>query len=249
MKQWAINLILFLLSIIAIGIALFKVTPFEVTEDTYIGVTVTLLALATSFVIGYQIYNAIELKKEISKQRKQYSKIVQESLKMDKRYKEQNYRMQEGFDILSSLIYYNSGQSSIVCNQAFSALHHALVSSVKTNRTDYEWIFSYLRLYIYQFNRQTFGFGLSLHIDGNHTVYSDGTNNIRFLKLKDVVEEYLTPIKEDEKQLRADKNFCKIQCEYNRVMKIFYDRINSILKDPQKELSPEERDEIINPKY
>lgn len=247
MKQWMINFTLLLLSLMAIVIALFKVTPFEVTEDTYIGVTVTLLALATSFVIGYQIYNAIELKKEISEQRKQYGRIVQKSLKMDKRYKEQNYRMQEGFDILSSLIYYNSGQRFIVCSQAFSALHHALVSSIKTNRTDYEWIFSYLRLYISQFNWQTFSSGLYLDKDKIYRVSTVGEDHGR--SLNSIIEVFLAPIKEDEQRLRADKNFCKIQCEYNRVMKILYDRINSILKDPMKELSPEERDEIVNPKY
>lgn len=247
MKQWLINLILFLLAIIAIGIALLKVTPFEITGDTYIGVIVSLLSLATAFIIGYQIYNAIELRKEISKQRKLYDAIVQKSKELDSKYEEQNNQTQEGFDIVSSFICYNNGQSFIVCGQAFLNMHRALVSSIKTNRTDYEWMFSYLRLYISQFSWQTFCTGLCLHKDGNYTVGVPGKNYGR--SLKSIIDDYLVPIKEDEQRIRTDKNFCKIQCEYNRVMRIFYDRINSILTDPMKEISPEEQNEMVNPKY
>lgn len=247
MKQWLINLILFLLTLIAIGIALLKVTPFEMIGDTYIGVIVSLLSLAVAFVIGYQIYNAVELRKEISEQRKLYDTIVQKNKEMNEKYEEQNSQTQEGFDIISSFICYNRGQSFIECGQAFLNMHRALVSSIKTNRIDYEWIFYYLRLYISQFNGQTFHLGLYTYKDGDYLVDVPGEN--KQCLLKNIVDDYLAPIKEDEMKIRADKNFCKIQCEYNRVMKIFYNRINSILTDPMKALSPEEQNEIINPKY
>ena len=75
MKQWIINLILLLLSIIAILFLLLKVTPFEVTSETYIGTIVSLLSLAAAFVIGYQIYNAIEFRREIKNQKKGVTKL------------------------------------------------------------------------------------------------------------------------------------------------------------------------------
>src|SRR5574344_433582 len=247
MKQWMINIILFLLVILAIGISLLNVTPFEITGDTYIGVIVTLMTLAASFVIGYQIYNAIEFKKEIAEQRKLYEAISSKSEEMERKYDEQNNQMQEGFDILSSLIHYNSGQDFIVCGQAFFALHHALVSSINTSRTDYEWIFSCLRTYISAFNWQTFCSGFCTDKDNNHIINTPGQNDRK--TLNSVVDDYLVTIKDDEKLLRANPNFCKIQIEYNRVIKIFYDRINSILTEPMKMLTPEEQYEIINPKY
>lgn len=247
MKQWIINLILFLLAIIAIGIALLKVTPFEITGDTYIGVMVSLLSLIATFIIGYQIYNTIELRKEIFEQRKLYDVIVQKNKEMNEKYEEQNNQTQEGFDIVSAFICYNSGQSFLVCGEAFVKMHRALVCSINTNRTDYEWIFSHLRLYISQFNWQTFCTGCYKNKDGNYIVNVVGENYGRLLK--SIIDDYLLPIKEDEQRIRTDKNFCKIQCEYNRVMRIFYDRINSILTDPMKVLSPEEQNEIVNPKY
>ena len=69
MKQWAINLLLFILVCLALLFAILKITPFEITGDTYIGTIVSLLSLAVAFVIGYQIYNAIELRREIKEQR------------------------------------------------------------------------------------------------------------------------------------------------------------------------------------
>ena len=76
MKQWMINLVLLLLSLVALLFSLLKVTPFEITSETYIGTIVTLLSFAAALVIGYQIYNAIELRKEIENQRKKYDEIV-----------------------------------------------------------------------------------------------------------------------------------------------------------------------------
>lgn len=102
-----INIILFSLAIIAISIAILKVTPFEITGDTYIGIIVTLLSIASTLVIGYQIYNAIEFRKEINNQKRQYELVLQKSQEIDKKYCEQECQTQEGFDLISSLINYN----------------------------------------------------------------------------------------------------------------------------------------------
>ena len=80
------------------------------TSETYIGTTITLLALATTFVIGYQIYNAIELKKELAEIKEMYNTIVQKNKEISVKLIEQDNCMNEGFDILSSLTKYNSGQ-------------------------------------------------------------------------------------------------------------------------------------------
>ena len=69
MKQWVINLMLFSAAIVAIGFSLLRVVPFEVTESTYIGIIVTFIGIIVTVLVGYQIYNAIEFKKDIEKQR------------------------------------------------------------------------------------------------------------------------------------------------------------------------------------
>lgn len=244
MKQWAINLLLGLLSVAAIGIALFKITPFEISEETYIGTIVSLLSLAVAFIIGYQIYNAIELKNEIKEQKARYDKIMKENEIMKKEYRDQKNQMDEGFSILSALIKENEGQSSLVYSEAFYLMHHALINSIEIERADNEWIFNKLRSYIIEFSYQTFTHGYC-NVSGEFIINECGKNKGK--TLEDVIREYLIPIKEDEKLLRCNKNFYKIKIEYNRVMKIFYKRMSEIAKNPEIRLSPEEEDLIINP--
>jgi len=236
-----INIILFSLTIVAILIALLKATPFEITGDAYIGIIVTLLSIASTLVIGYQIYNAIEFRKEINNQKRQYELVLQKSQEIDKKFCEQEYQIQEGFDLISSLINYNSIDGIA---QAFYSMHHALLSSIETNRTDYEWIFSYLREFISKFCNQTFSLPFFTQVKGIH--YVKTSENIN-MPLKELVDIYLTLIKDDENKIRANSNFYKIQLEYNRIMKLFYQRIENIVSNPNEEITDEERSKIINP--
>lgn len=245
MKQWLINLVLLLLSIAAILFSLLKVTPFEITGDTYIGTIVSLLSLAAAFVIGYQIYNAIEFRKEIENQRKKYNEIIKRNGEIESKLKCQEYTMQEGFDIISSLITYNSGPSDFVCGIAFQDMHRALLSSIETERTDYDWIFGWMRKFISEMNNQTFTSEYAKLSDGSYSINVPENNYGK--TIQEVIDEFARPIIEDEKLIRSNKNFCKIQLEYNRVMKIFYKRLSDITQDPMKQLTAEEINRIINP--
>ena len=245
MKQWMINLVLLILSILAILFSLLKVTPFEIIGDTYIGTIVSLLSLAAAFVIGYQIYNAIEFRKEVENQRKKYDEIVKRNEEIESKLKCQEYAMQEGFNIISSLITYNSKQSDLVCGIAFQDMHRALLSSIETDRMDYDWIFGWMRKFISEMNSQTFTSGYAQRSDGSYIINVLGNNYGK--TMQEVIDEFAKPIKEDEKRIRSNKNFCKIQLEYNRVMKLFYKRLSDIAQNPMKQLTAEEIDRIINP--
>ena len=124
-------------------------------------------------------------------------------------------------------------------------MHKALLSSIETDRVDYEMIFGYLRIYISHMNSQTFTSGFACYPDGTCRINVPGNNYGK--TLQEVIDEFAKPIKEDEKQIRSNKNFCKIQFEYNRVMKLFYHRLSDIAQNPMKQLTAEEIDRIINP--
>jgi len=243
MKQKIINVILLLMVLLSIVISLLHITSFEVTEGTYIGIIITLLSIATTLVIGYQIYNSIELKKEIIEQKQRYDAILSKNAEMESKYKEQSYQMQEGFDMLSAIINYNKGQSFVVCGEAFYPMHRALVSSIETNRTDYEWVFQFLRLYISEFDRQTFCVNVAKHSGSKWYINTPGEDLGK--PLQEIVDRYMKPIKEDENLIRSSSNFCKVQFEYNRVMKLFYKRMDDIVRDPITPLTSEEKDKII----
>ena len=154
--------------------------------------------------------------------------------------------MQEGFDIISSLIAYNSRQSELVCGIAFQDMHRALLSSIETERTDYDWIFGWMRMFISEMNSLTFTSGYAKLADGSYRINVPGDNNYD-KTIQEVIDEFTKPIKEDETLIRSNKNFCKIQLEYNRVMKLFYKRLSNIAQDPMKQLTAEEIAHIVNP--
>ena len=164
---------------------------------------------------------------------------------MENKFRCQEYTMQEGFDIISSLIAYNSNQNFLVCGIAFRNMHRALLSSIETDRTDYDWIFSWMRGFISEMNSQTFTSGYAPMPDGSFRINALGNNYGK--TLQEVIDEFAKPIKEDEKQIRSNKKFCKIQLEYNRVMKLFYNRLSEIAQDPMKQLTAEEIEHIVTP--
>lgn len=245
MKTNKIAICALALSIIALCLTLFRVTPLEFSNDIYLGLLATFIGIAVTMLIGYQIFNMFEMKKEVSEQRKLANDLKQMSEDLNKTIEKQKNEMQEGFDIISTLVNYqeNGWTSSI---QAFGSLHRALVASLKTERTEYGWIFNLLRKYIADINWQNFVGGFALLKDGRAICNTPDSPHYQ-KELKDIAKEYTDIVDADEVIIRADENFCRIQMEYDRVMRLFRKRINEVLKDPNKNLTPEDKFAITNP--
>ncbi|WP_041504743.1 MULTISPECIES: hypothetical protein [Sanguibacteroides] len=54
-----------LCSIIAVVFSLYRVAPFTMSEATYIGILVSLMGIIFTIFVGYQIYNVIDIKREL----------------------------------------------------------------------------------------------------------------------------------------------------------------------------------------
>lgn len=262
MKQKFINYLLALLSIVAIVFSIIRIFPFSVDGDTYVGTLISLLAIIVAIIIGYQIINVIEIRRELSDARKANYNILMKSKELERKIrknnhdleqsintkiailenitKEQEYCMQEGFDIMSALVEYNSGQNFTTCAIAFASMHKALLSSIKTNRTDYEWIFYWLRKYISLMQMQSFYVSVDKRKEENtHSPYPEK-------RISEILDDYSKPIYDVDAEIRKDKNYIKIKMEYERVMRHFKKRLNDILANPIKVPSQDEVDEIMN---
>lgn len=233
-KQSAINWILFILVLFSIGFSVLRIMPCEISEDTYIGTATTLLSLAATLIIGYQIYNAVELKNEIKEQRKLYEVAKKKSQEISTKLKMQQYQTQEGFDIISSLISYNKSSLAEDSMYAFVQMHHALLSSIETDRDDYEWIFMYMRKFLSNFSGQGF-YGSWVKI-GDKWIASNSPDAKKCKTLDELINNYLKPIKIDESLLRKSKNFVKIRKEYNRIMQILDKVMDKIKENPSNVL-------------
>nr|WP_295355046.1 hypothetical protein [uncultured Prevotella sp.] len=244
MKQWMINCVLFIICLTALGFSLMKITPFEIEEEAYVGIITTLLSLAVAFVIGYQIYNAVELKNDIKEQRRLLELTKKENDEYKNYLVKQKYQTQEGFDIISALMTYNNGGVASPIN-AFAQMHHALLSSIETDRTDYEWIFMNMRKFISEFSSLAFIQSSDVGNDGNYYICD---NNKRVQKLSEFIDSQLKPLYEEGALLRKNPNFVKIEIEYNRVMKAFTKALDIIKENPIMNVMPEDfKKKILNP--
>ena len=70
MKKRHFYLLVLLVSLISLGFSLFRITPFTFDNGTYIGIITTLIGISVTLLIGYQIINSFEIRKEISEMRK-----------------------------------------------------------------------------------------------------------------------------------------------------------------------------------
>ncbi len=64
LQLWLVGISLFL-SVLSVVFSIVHIEPFTVSEATYIGVIVTTMGIIFALFVGYQIYNAIEVKKEL----------------------------------------------------------------------------------------------------------------------------------------------------------------------------------------
>lgn len=244
MKQWMINCVLFIICLTALGFSLMKITPFEIEEEAYVGIITTLLSLAVAFVIGYQIYNAVELKNDVKEQRRLLELTKKENDEYKNYLVKQKYQTQEGFDLISALMTYNNGGVASPIN-AFAQMHHALLSSIETDRTDYEWIFMNMRKFICEFSSRTFTQGSFTEKGGEYYICD---NNKRVQKFSEFIDSQLNPLYEEGALLRKNPNFVKIEIEYNRVMKAFTKALDIIKENPIKNVMPEYfKKKILNP--
>lgn len=91
MKKQFWNILSVAIAIIALCFSLWKVTPFNVNGDVFIGTIATFIGVSVTLLIGYQIYNAVELKKDIQEQKKISEQTRQQYLDVSEKIRLQEF--------------------------------------------------------------------------------------------------------------------------------------------------------------
>lgn len=245
MKNSWISYVAIILSVIAILLVVFRITPIEFTNETFIGIIASFIGISVTLLIGYQIINTLEIKKEISDQKKRSNELEVMFDEAKQGIEMQKHEMQEGFDIINTLINYQAKGKKYSLD-AFTSLHHALVSSINTDRDDYEWMFYLLREYISNIDSHNIYDGApEILQDGSFIGASPGTKNYQ-KDIRECVIEYTNIIDVDEEKIRNNINFIRIKIEYDKIMRLFKKRISEMISNPIKDLTNEEKKNIIN---
>ncbi|HIZ68831.1 MAG TPA: hypothetical protein H9966_02955, partial [Candidatus Prevotella avicola] len=139
-----LSLMAIVISLVALGVFICKVEPYSiVTIDTYIGVIAGFIGLAVTLLIGYQIYNALDLRQRIA---------AAEALKTSLEHQQQQLEMlkneqAEGFEIIQARLFHKtSGMTLDAFLHFHSAIKYAL--SVDHKHEGYEWLSDELELYM-----------------------------------------------------------------------------------------------------
>lgn len=253
-KQKFVHWLIFIwLTILTISLII-RVEPNIVwSGDTFIGVFVAAIGVSVAFIIGHQIYNALDVKNDIrslkadnqnftdgiktsvanieTENRKFQQKIDDEISTLtqavnssESRINVINASVKEGIAVLDALrIADDRGNLSNYLN-AFMKMQEALLNGLDYDSNNYRFILDSMRDFAKRICTQSFGGGFALNKDG---FYYCSPNSTYFGRpLKEVIDtDILPPIKDVESKIKAHPKFSCISHDYTVLMGKFYNRV------------------------
>ena len=256
-----LDIILFITAATALGFSLLRVIPFECTSETYIGVLVTLFGIGVTIAIGYQIFNVVEFKDKIESQQRICEELIiknkqVESLLVDKtkelskrseeleiQSQKKNNEINEQLDILYAYNAYNSKSMTNV-GTAFIYLHHSIIYGLNIEDRDFSSIFTDLCSYLVEMNKFSIGIYGSILKDKEGIPYLyDGKERTFVYEL---IDSYSKKVFEADALIKKNTNYHLIKEEYEKIMKHFRDRMEWFRINPNKDLTEEESQLILN---
>lgn len=238
--------------------------------DTFIGVFVAAIGIAVAFIVGYQIYNAVDIKAELRNMRNDnhnFTDHVQNSISVITRSnndfradidnkvrllkqsissaEEQitilNASVKEGISVLDALrIADDSGNISNYLN-AFAKMHEALLNGLDYESNNYPFILDSMREFAKRICTQSFGGSFTVNQDGFY--FGSPSSNYAGRALKEVLEsEILPPIRDVESKIKSHPKYSCISHDYSVLMEKFYNRV----KESSSRFFPQSLEELEN---
>ena len=197
-----LNIITLVIAIVALGFLLFRIVPFTIGSDTYIGIIATFIGISVTMLIGYQIVNTLEIRREI----KQLSTLNTDIKESKQRIFQIENEAKEAFDLIIAKLH---SKVQDECVWAVIMQHKALISSLKSGRTNYDGVFQDFKLYITGMEPGYFATGTPSEIER-------------------IINEYKKAIAEDATNIKSRTNYFTIKYEYERIIKNLEIRFNVV---------------------
>lgn len=227
-----VAIIALVLSLGTIGVIIVNAWEISVIDsNTFISTMVGLMTLVFTLLIGYQIYNALEIKEQLSK----ISKLQEELQSTKKELQKEIHDAQKSLSNLTAD--FNQGiyimqarqcamkpaQAHVAFIKMLSAIQHAL--DVDHKDDGYEWMLEELKSYM-----------LCL----NNTYPFTGASE----KVVSIVNEYKSYYKDIDNVIRKHENYYIIRTGYELLMTAFDKRLECIAQ--MKPMSLTEIDKVYN---
>ena len=192
-------------SFITIALFFVKVSPNSVVDNmTFVSVLAAFIGISVTLLLGYQIYNAIEIKDKIN----EIDAIKLELKDAKNKYEELSNLLNEDRCILQARQYKNEGVES------WKSFLHMLAGirvalDVNHQEDGYDWMLDELKDYMLLIN---------------NTVPFCGTKP----EIKTKVDRYRDLFRGDDEAIRRHPNFYIIRAKYELYMNDFYKRLHNV---------------------
>ena len=188
-----LSIITLIIAVVALGFSLFRIAPFAIGSEIYIGIIATFIGISVTLMVGYQILNTLEIRSEL----KQLSAKSTEIDEAKKHIIQMENEAQEAFDLIAAKLH---SKVQDECVWAVIMQHKALISSLKSGRTNYDSVFQDFKLYITGMEPGYFATGIYKEIERK-------------------IEEYKKTINEDASIIKSQTNYFTIKYEYERIIR------------------------------
>lgn len=200
-----LSLLAFVISIVALAVFFCKVGPYSVVSiDTFIGVIAGFIGIAVTLLVGYQIYNAINLRERIKavEKLKYHFETQQAELEYVK------LEFEESLRLIQAKIYHETGDEL----NAFIFLHSAIKYSLHLlgKKESFDLLLDQLGSYMLKISMASFASYL--------------TPEESLCKVNKLKELY----KDNDRSIRENPNYFCIKRRYEELMSKFEIRLNNI---------------------
>ena len=166
--------------------------------ECYISIIATLIAVCTTFVVGFQIIDSITIKRKLHNI-ENTQKETRRQLIIQRNVTQESICVFNGLEIL------NNGKDVLKRpSAAFLLFHQALIYSIEIDREDYDWLFDYLNKCIEELTYNDFEDRCI--VGGNQKK-----------RIQEGIEAFQKDLTEVESTLKKSKNFVKIKPIYKQM--------------------------------
>lgn len=215
-RAYWLSIFAIVISLITIGLFFFKVSPSSIVDSlTFISVLAAFVGISVTLLLGYQIYNALEIKEKLKVVEALQDKLYQNIKDVEYLKLEQ----EQGFNIIQARLYKDTVGLQIT---SFIRFLQAIKISLSLDQKEegYDWMLDELKEYMLKLDAVNF----------------NGGPEQRKLLINGFKEEY----KEVDRAIREHSNFFIIRKVYLDYFNKFEKRL-SLLEDG-KLVSPTELD-------
>ena len=184
-------------------------------EIDYIGVAVGLIGVCATLMVGYQIWNTIDVKESI----KRNEKVAEEFENLQRKVELYEKRSQENIDIIHSLISHQIHLNLMSDAEAVLHMHHAVLSSLNSEREDLSDILGYLSVFISELSEMALTVSnLFVSNSKGNKIIQDARSPYYGMTVEYAINEFMNTINETDEQIKKHERYKSIKVNYEKVM-------------------------------